>query len=166
MMKSTFTFLIACIALSAVAQTDIYVQANGYYTDNADIELFQLGAEAGISFEKWDIAALVSRGFTLDIAGLSAQPSNNTLAGAVLARKVNLKIIGLRFPLIVGMNDVSLEGGVDPGGELTISPGAQLCIGKYRTQLGLGYQYFWTPDAEFDAYNSGSLSAFVRFKLF
>lgn len=165
-MKSIFTFLIACIALSASAQTDIYVQANAFYADNTDIELLQLGAEAGLSLKKWDIAGLVSRSLTLDIEGLTAQPSHSTFAGAVLARKVNLKIIGLRFPLIVGMNDVSIEGTVGPDAEFTISPGAQLCIGKYRTQLGVGYQYFWTPDAAFDAYNSGSLSAFVRFNLF
>lgn len=156
----------AFISSSSFAQTNVYVQGNSYFSQNLDLEKIQLGAEAGIAFKKWDLAGVAHRNFIIDRDNTLVNPSKRTFLGLSVARKINLKLFGLRFPFLIGQSNVAFNDIPDTDSWWTISPGAQICIGKFRTQLGVGYQYFYSANVDFDAYNSGRLSAFLRFKLF
>lgn len=149
---------------STYAQADFYVQGNSFIQNNDDIERIHLGAEVGLALKKWDLAGTGQRSFSLDAD--SQGDAYSTFLGAVVARRMNLLFVGLRFPLMVGMTSSNSYDVTATDSYLTISPGAQICIGKYRTSLGLGYQYFYSPDATYDYENSGTVSAFIRVKLF
>lgn len=159
---------LASFSVQMNAQMDIYIQANSFYSNNSELESIQLGAEAGLAFKKWDLAVLAQRGFTLDVNNTNITPSRNLFLGGAIARKLNLKLIGFRFPFLAGMSSVDFNDTSAIESYLTLSPGAQICMGKYRTQIGVGYQYFWYLDAPEDLVqlDSESLSAFIRIKLF
>jgi len=160
-------FFISLFSHFSYGQTDIYIQANSYFTDNSDLKNTQLGVEAGLALKKWDLAGVAHRSVVIDLDQISVTPKKRTFMGASIARRINLKLFGLRFPFLLGMSNVDFDDGGDTSDSyFTISPGAQICVGKYRTQVGLGYQYFYSANVDYDAFNSGSLSAFLRVKLF
>jgi len=160
-------FILVSFSIQVNGQMDIYVQANGLYTNNSDYRYLQWGGEAGVALEKWDIGAVGLRSYRIGRNLIDLiDSSERTILGAVAARKLNLKLFSLRFPLMVGMTGKTSPRDILNVSELIISPGAQVCVGKYRTQVGLGYQYFYSPNAEFDSYNVLNYSAFLRFKLF
>jgi len=168
MLRLLIILFASFFSLSAIAQMDLYVQGNAFYAVESDEEKITLGTEAGVSLKKWDIAGLGYRSFSLERNSIT--PSHNVFLGGSVARRLDLKLFGFRFPFIAGMTSVNYDDASASASEsyLTLSPGAQICLGKYRTQIGIGYQYFWYPDADSDVLelDSQSLSAFIRLKLF
>lgn len=145
---------------SAQILDDFFIQQDFYYSNN-EVNILRLGTEAGMGYTYVDYSVFMNLGLFIDSDRISAV--ERLFIGGAVAAKIPLNNVGFRFPVLVGATSALSSDG---GRFLTISPGAQFYVGKFEQKFGLGYQYFYGPNADIDRFNTGSVSAFIQWKIF
>lgn len=140
---------------------EFFIQQDFFYTNKGDVNVLRLGSEAGVGYENWDYSGFISLGLFFDSTRGIYDVGNYFLGGSV-ARKINLGLFGFRFPVLIGTTSSRIKD----EWFFTVSPGVQAFVGEFGHKFGLGYQYLYAPNPDFDYFNAGSISAFYQVKIF